>query len=415
MWDLQQTKSLPAHLCDPSSNRYAGVVNNGSSAPLNYSCVAVFLAMRSNGLCKGSTFVTVVDALQINHNQTELLHVLDHQADVILTQGIEKAPEPELIWQLLNKYMKYYNSFENILLLHSSDSAPASNITELSRMIPLLRTVYSSRGSGTTSAKATEGEQETTGEEVARLTRKGFLPASLLSSFPGSTPSVTPVPVFSPVSVAVSLQPLPSMDASPLTSQSVCQHRRSQFDVISNVASLLNEVNVPENTFTGRSRRGADEGGDKGSVEYGDDDEDSSCGGGIMDKNGRVSIPLSFIVLFLIILVLVNVCLFSYALSKGAGSSEEGGEEEEEPAPKKEAAAPKQPVEEPVITRSNNSNLRSAPANEDKGTKESTPLLRSKGRDSRKKSADSTTPAPIYKTDSTEFWEIEADHGYNEV
>ena len=158
------------------------------------------------------------------------------------------------------------------------------------------------------------------------------------------------------------------------------------------------------------------------------EEKDSNCGGGggaIMDKDGRVSIPLSFIILFLIILVVTNICLFSYALSKAAANSaEDEDEEENEEKGAKESPPKKDPAgagkEESVITRANNPSLMGAPSggprsSDDKETRESTPLLRAKGRDSRKKSVDSNTPAPIYKTDSTEFWEIEADHGYNEV
>ena len=195
---------------------------------------------------------------------------------------------------------------------------------------------------------------------------------------------------------------------------------RAQGDIVSNVVSVLNEVHTidqstwrQQSSSRQRTRREASDPGENPAEGEESKEGRSSC----PDMEGRVAIPLSFIVLFLIVLTLINICIFSYALSKAAGAGgEEPEEEEDDEEKRKKETAPKE-VKEDQIVISRNNNLKSAPPPEDKdarpavaSAKESTPLLRHK----KNKSGDSNTPAPLYKTDSTEFWEIEADHGYNE-
>ena len=133
----------------------------------------------------------------------------------------------------------------------------------------------------------------------------------------------------------------------------------------------------------------------------------SSC-----DKNleGKIIFPLSFLILGLIILVILNVVLFSYALAHGnAPASEEGEDEAEEEKllPNKSKSV----ESKPPSSHGGKSSLENIA---EEGAPRKGRMSPATGR-AKNRFGDSPAPAPIYKTDSTDFWEIEADTGYNEL
>ena len=147
---------------------------------------------------------------------------------------------------------------------------------------------------------------------------------------------------------------------------------------------------------------------DTGTLEKADGDDDKPC----PDMHGKIAIHLSFLVLGIILLIILNIILFSYAMSKGKSSQSEdeneGEEEEEKLISKKEKSV----ESKPPAANGGKSSLENI-AEEGTGVKRkenNSPVpVRAKGKH------ESPAPAPIYKTDSTDFWEIEADTGYNEV